>query len=130
MSDIENVVDRIMKQIGSSNVKAIFGEAYRFEEKVVIPVGKIAYGWGGGGGKTEAEGQEKQEEKNKGMGFGMGAKVMPIGYISVTKDNVTFQPVMDITPICVAWSVFGGMALLMTLKFMMLSRIIKMKKRK
>ncbi|MBI4733407.1 MAG: hypothetical protein HY779_01035 [Rubrobacteridae bacterium] len=133
MSEIENVVDQVMKQIGSSNVNAIFGEPVRFEDKVVIPVGKIGYGWGGGGGKTEkenGEGQVQEEEENSGMGFGMGAKVSPIGYIAITRDKVTFQPVMDIAPVCIIWSVFGGMLMLMLAKYTMLSKLIRLKKRK
>jgi uncharacterized spore protein YtfJ len=130
MSDIEKVVEQIMKQIESSNVKAIIGEPYEFEGQAVIPVGKIGYGWGGGGGKTEVENKEEQEEENKGMGFGMGASVTPVGFIKITHDNVMFQPIMDIAPICKIWSIFGGLSLLMVIKFIMMSKIIKVKKLK
>jgi uncharacterized spore protein YtfJ len=130
MSDIDKVVDQIMKQVGSTNINTVFGEAVQFEDKVVIPVGKIGYGWGGGGGKTEkenGEGQEQQEEENSGMGFGMGAKVSPIGYISINSEKVSFQPVMDIAPVCIIWSVFGGMLLLMLAKYTMITRIMKLR---
>jgi uncharacterized spore protein YtfJ len=130
MSDIEKVVEQIMKQIESSDVKAIIGEPYEFEGQAVIPVGKIGYGWGGGGGKTEVENEEKQEEENKGMGFGMGASVTPVGFIKITRDNVMFQPIVDVAPMVKIWSIFGGLSLMMVIKFIMMSKIIKMKKLK
>lgn len=110
MSEIKDIVEKVMSQIGRTNVEAVFGESRQIGDKVIIPVGKISYGWGGGSGK--GPGQE-----GEGGGFGMGVKVKPIGYITVTADRVTYEPIVDLAPIILAGSLVIGLTLLKLVKF-------------
>lgn len=123
MSDFDEVIDKIVKQISSSTVNAIFGETRLFDDKAIIPVGKIAYGWGGGGGKAEKEtAKEEGEEENQGMGLGMGTKIQPVGYVLISKDRVLFQPIFEIGPIMLACTIFGGLLFLKLFKFKMMGK--------
>ena len=92
MSDYEDNVKNIMAQIRETNVEAIFGASRQVDNKIIITVGKISYGWGGGSGKGKAP--EKAEE-GEGGGIGMGVKVKPIGYIIAGAEEVTYQPIID-----------------------------------
>lgn len=96
MSDFEDIVKGIMERIRETNVETIFGESRQIGDKVIIPVGKISYGWGGGSGKGKAPGQEGEGE---GGGIGMGVKVKPIGYITVNQDSVVYQSIIDFSKI-------------------------------
>jgi len=119
----KEVVDRIMSEIGKTNVEAIFGESRQFEDKVVIPVGKISYGWGGGGGKggTQKQGEQGKEE-GEGMGMGMGVKVIPMGFITVTADRATYQPIIDYSKVAMVGSMFLGFMILKTFKAMAIAK--------
>jgi uncharacterized spore protein YtfJ len=117
MSDYEEVVKSIMSQISSTNVEAIFGQSRQVGERVIIPVGKISYGWGGGGGKGERKEEEAEgKQEGAGGGLGMGVAVKPIGTIVVEKDKVHYDPIVDYGPILTIASVVCGFALLKILK--------------
>jgi len=119
----KDVVDRIMSEISKTNVDAIFGESRQFEDKVVIPIGKISYGWGGGSGRggTQKQGEQGKEE-GEGMGMGMGVKVMPMGFITITADRVTYQPIIDYSLVATVGSMFLGLMLLKTFKVVAIAK--------
>ncbi|MBE0448470.1 MAG: hypothetical protein IBX64_10320 [Actinobacteria bacterium] len=117
MAEYEDIVNKVMSQIGRTNVEAIFGESRQIGDKVIIPVGKVTYGWGGGGGRGRAPGKEEEGE-GEGGGLGMGVKVKPIGFIVVTADRVTYEPIIDLGPIMVIFSSFLGLLFLKFFKVM------------
>lgn len=114
MSELRDIVNNIMSQIGGTSVEAVFGESRQIGDKVIIPVGKISYCWGGGSGKGKGPGQEGEGE---GGGFGMGVKVKPIGFITVTPDRVTYEPIVDLAPIIIVGGLVIGLTLLKLVKF-------------
>ncbi len=112
MADYEDVVKSIMSQVSGTNVQAIFGESRQIGDKVIIPVGRISYGWGSGGGK--GKGMAREEGEGEGFGVGMGVNVKPMGYITVTPDGVTYDPIIEYGPIIA----MGGIVLIVaSLKF-------------
>ncbi len=60
--------------------KTIVGEEIRVDERVIIPVTKVCFGFGVGGGEKEGE--------CSGGGGGGGATVEPIAFIVVSPDKV------------------------------------------
>jgi len=114
VAELRDVVDKIISQISQANVEAIFGESRQIGDKVIIPVGAISYGWGGGGGKGKAKG----EEEGEGSGFGMGVKVKPLGFITVTADRVTYDPIINMGPVILVYASFMGLLLLKAFKLM------------
>ena len=116
MSEFEHMVENVVGQIGKMNMETIFGESRQAGDKVVIPVGKISYGWGGGGGKGEMKAEEKQE--GEGSGLGMGAHIKPVGFIIVTPESVYYEPITDTGPLVVIFGVFVGCLFLSYFKLM------------
>ncbi|HEY3373576.1 MAG TPA: spore germination protein GerW family protein [Candidatus Aquicultor sp.] len=117
MTEFGEVADKIIKQLGATNVEMIFGESRQIGDKVVIPVGKIQYGWGGGGGRGAACGKKGEEAtgqqpEGEGQGMGMGVVVKPLGYITVTSDRVTYEPIIDFSPVLMIMAPLLGLALL------------------
>lgn len=110
------MVENVAQQIGSMNVETIFGESRQIGNKVIIPVGKISYGWGGGGGKGESKTEDRQE--GEGSGMGMGAHVKPMGFITVTEDCVYYEPITDTGPLVVIFGVFAALTFLSYFKMM------------
>ncbi|MDI6816826.1 MAG: spore germination protein GerW family protein [Actinomycetota bacterium] len=116
MSEFEHMVANVVGQIGKMNMETIFGESRQAGDKVIIPVGKISYGWGGGGGKGEMKAEEKQE--GEGSGMGMGAHIKPVGFIIVTPESVYYEPITDTGPLVVIFGVFLGCLFLSYFKLM------------
>ncbi len=126
MADYEDVVKNIMSQVSGTNVQAIFGESRQIGDKVIIPVGRISYGWGSGGGKGKGMPKEGEGEgEGEGFGIGMGVNIKPMGYITVTTDRVTYDPIIDYGPIIA----MGCMVLtLASLKFFKLMTMMAAKR--
>jgi uncharacterized spore protein YtfJ len=107
------------------DVKSVFGEPVTEDGVTLIPVAEVQYGFGYGGGYGSAsgtgdvaEGEESSEEADEapvdgaGGGGGAGGRAAPRGFIRITPDEVTFEPITneDRIPLAgilmVAWSVF------------------------
>jgi len=74
----------------TADVKAVYGEPIETQDKTVIPVAKVAYGFGGGYG--EAKGENKDGKEGEGGGIGGGVAVKPLGVIEVTKEDTRYIP--------------------------------------
>ncbi|HZD60995.1 MAG TPA: spore germination protein GerW family protein [Anaerolineae bacterium] len=120
MAQYEDVINRVMAQIDKANVEVIFGESRQIGDKVIIPVGKVSYGWGAGGGRGMAPGKEagQEEGEGEGGGLGMGVKIKPIGYITVTPDQVTYNPIVDVSQMMMIFSPLLGLLFLQFFKVM------------
>jgi uncharacterized spore protein YtfJ len=77
------------------NASLIYGEPVKLNNKVVIPVAKIASGFGGGGiegGNTENSKNSHSEQGVKGVGRGGGGGIIayPVGVFEITEGDTRF----------------------------------------
>ena len=76
----------------SASVSAVYGEAISANNKTIIPVARIAYGFGGGRGRKHHDGDSPNGE---GEGGGGGVYAVPIGVVEVTDGETRFIPLHD-----------------------------------
>jgi len=74
----------------SASVSAVYGEAISANDKTIIPVARIAYGFGGGRGRKHHEGDSPE-----GEGAGGGVYAVPIGVVEVTDAGTRFIALND-----------------------------------
>lgn len=107
-------LEPIEKMVDELGVGAVFGEPIREGSVTVVPVAEVrfAFGYGYGSGRgEEAEGGSSTDE-GSGGGSGAGGRASAKGYIRISGDEVTFEPVLDVTRLALAgiafaaWSVF------------------------
>src|ERR1051325_9041269 len=77
---------------GQANVKAIYGEPISANDKTIIPVAKIMYGFGAGAGTG---GVGEKNTRGEGGGGGGGVRAVPIGVIEVSHQKTRFVPISD-----------------------------------
>jgi uncharacterized spore protein YtfJ len=112
-----DTMDRVQE---NATVEAVFGLPVKVDEKTVIPIGRVAYGFGLGFGEGTAttpspEAEESAESEvagGSGGGGGGGLSVRPLAVLEVTAEATTVKPIIDEDKIskmvtCViGWSVF------------------------
>ena len=111
---VNKLFDSIEQAREAANWQAAFGEPLVVDDKTIIPVAQVSYGFGLGFGRggqiSEEEGEPDME--GEGGGGGGGATAKPYGAIVVTPDNVYFEEVEDSSKIAimgivmVAFSIF------------------------
>jgi len=74
----------------SASVTAVYGEAISANDKTIIPVARIAYGFGGGRGRKHHEGDSPE-----GEAAGGGVYAVPIGVVEVTDAGTRFIALND-----------------------------------
>jgi uncharacterized spore protein YtfJ len=94
---------------GSASVKTVYGEPIVVEEKTIIPVARIAYGFGGGlrSRKKGEGGKEQQDGDEEGGGAGLAAS--PVGVVEITQEDTRFIPVGEERKL--AWALVIGLFL-------------------
>lgn len=103
------VVEPIGHMLERLNVNAVFGEPTQEGDVTIIPVAEIGVGFGYGYGFGRGPSGEGEGE---GGGGGAGGRARPVGYVRITPDGVTFEPIMDQSRIALAgiamgaWSIF------------------------
>lgn len=118
-SKVIEPIDRMLDRLG---VSAVFGEAIKEGDSTVIPVASLTVGFGFGYGEGPAGQHEKPAEGDGpeefgdfmagGGGAGGGGSAKPNGYLRITPDSVTYEPIVDQSRIAIAgilmsaWSVF------------------------
>ncbi|MGD1992096.1 MAG: spore germination protein GerW family protein [Anaerolineae bacterium] len=76
--------------------RAVFGDPIVIEERTVIPVAQVTYGFGLGFDSSAGEGAEGEPaEEDVGGGGGGGAGARPIGVVEVTREGVQVKPIVD-----------------------------------
>jgi uncharacterized spore protein YtfJ len=78
--------------LGQANVKAIYGEPISANDKTIIPVAKIMYGFGAGAGTG---GVGEKNTRGEGGGGGGGVRAVPIGVIEISHQQTRFVPISD-----------------------------------
>ena len=109
LEPIKEMVDRL-------GVGAVFGEPIREGGVTVVPVAEVRFGFGYGYGSGRGRGEEAEggpnTDEGKGGGTGAGGRASAKGYIRIYGDEVSFEPVLDVTRLALAgiafaaWSVF------------------------
>ncbi len=118
MNPVQGLLDSIAELQEKANVNAIFGDPVIFEERIVIPVAKVAYGFGmevGSGPTDEAERDtEDWEESDERSGGGGGGAVhaRPFAVIEVTPERVRVEPIVDEQKLAMAGSLLAGWVIL------------------
>ena len=100
---IDKLFDSIEQAREAANWQAAFGEPQVIDDKTIIPVAQVSYGFGLGFGRGGQEPEEdgELESGGEGGGGGGGASAKPYGVIVVTPDNVYFEEVEDSSKIAV-----------------------------
>ncbi len=92
---LNKLFDTIEQVRESAHWRAAFGEPQVVEDKTLIPVAQVSYGFGlvlrSGTGPSEEGG----EPAATGEGGGGGASARPLGAIVVTPESVYFEQVRD-----------------------------------
>src|SRR5688572_2161294 len=90
--EIASLIEAAGERMGATlGAKAVFGAPVKRGDVTVIPVARAAWGFGAGGGVSETEGGEPAT----GGGGGGGGAAVPMGYIEVTDQGVSFQRIDD-----------------------------------
>jgi uncharacterized spore protein YtfJ len=119
MKQMETLLELMEKLPSEVNVDAAFGEPEKYDDRVLIPVAEITYGYGVGfgtmagyydtesGGETREETDESAGEtvadesaegqtgQGMGGGGGIGAKARPIAYIEIGPDGTHVKSIVD-----------------------------------
>jgi uncharacterized spore protein YtfJ len=123
---LNRLFDTVEQARNTAHWQAAFGEPQVVEDKTIIPVASVGYGFGLGFGiaATGTEGEETgvaQDEAvppgeaqpvGEGGGVGGGAAAKPLGAIVVTPERVYFEETMDTGKVAMAgvllsaWIVF------------------------
>ncbi|MDX5442622.1 MAG: hypothetical protein LPJ89_02430 [Hymenobacteraceae bacterium] len=87
---LQQLIDSISSRIAATaDVKTIYGQPIETQDKTIIPVAKVSYGFGGGAGHG------KNTDDSGGIGCGGGVNVQPIGVIEVTAEETNFIATSD-----------------------------------
>lgn len=91
-TSIEDIAHQVAETIQKeANVRAVFGEPQKLDEKTVIPVAKITVSGGAGGGGASAGGEQKRRFIPLGGGGGLSIEVTPLGFICERGGDVVFN---------------------------------------
>ena len=94
--NVNRLFDTVEKARETADWEAAFGEPQVVEDKTLIPVAKVTYGFGLGFGQGSAEPEEEGEAPSEGEGgAGGGASTKPVGALVVTQEGVYFEETMD-----------------------------------
>lgn len=80
---LDQTLDQVLDHLGP---RAVFGEPVRQGNMTVVPVAEARIRFGFGSGK----GRQRQKMGTSGGGGG-GGRIVPWGYIAITKKGVTFE---------------------------------------
>ncbi len=123
--ELQKATEPIEQMLSKIGVQTVFGEAIAEQGNTVIPVAEVTYGFGYGGGYGRSDEAQTTDPATKGegggSGGGAGGKAKPCGYIRITADGVTYEPITDETRIPIAgilmaaWAIFWVMLTIRTI---------------
>jgi uncharacterized spore protein YtfJ len=105
-SNLTSIVDSLRDRAG---VETVFGDPIEREDRTVVPVARVTYGFGGGWGSggedleadledlevTEDDEEVDADAFGEGGGFGGGLSAQPIGALVITDDGTKFVRLSD-----------------------------------
>ena len=94
---LNKLFDSIEQIRDAANWSSVFGEPQVVEDRTIIPVAQVGYGFGLGFGRGETVSEEEDgpEEGAEGGGGGGGVSAKPLGVIVITPEDVYFEDVRD-----------------------------------
>lgn len=118
---LNKLFDSIEQIRDAASWRSVFGEPQVVDDRTIIPVAQVGYGFGLGFGRGEPAPEETDgpEEGAEGGGGGGGASAKPLGVIVVTPEDVYFEDVQDDNTIAImgiALSAFSILQITKTLK--------------
>ena len=115
----------IAQLVDNIGAKSVFGEPTTENGVMIIPVAQVEYGFGYGGGygsdptagevedgTDQGAAEESAPGEGGGGGGGAGGRATPRGFIRITPEEVSYEPISDDTRVplagilMIAWSVF------------------------
>ena len=82
---VEEILKTVTEEIANMiSTKTVIGERITIEDRTIIPVTKVCFGFGSGGG----EGKGKIGEEGFGGGGGGGGTIQPVAFIVVSREDV------------------------------------------
>jgi uncharacterized spore protein YtfJ len=107
-------LEPIERMVDGLGVGSVFGEPIREGGVTVVPVAEVrfAFGYGYGSGRGGEADVLPSTTEGSGGGSGAGGRASAKGYIRISADEVSFEPVLDVTRLALAgiafaaWSVF------------------------
>jgi uncharacterized spore protein YtfJ len=106
---LNRLFDAIDKARDTAQWRAAFGEPLAFEDKTVIPVAQVGYGFGLGFGHPREIPEDEAVLAAEGQGgVGGGALSRPLGAIVITEDDVYFEETVDANKVSLAGIFLAG----------------------
>ncbi|MGD9047423.1 MAG: spore germination protein GerW family protein [Anaerolineae bacterium] len=91
--DLNRLFDTFEQVRETAHWEAAFGEPQVLEDRTIIPVAQVSYGFGLGGSMAPED--EEDKPASTGEGGGGGVLTRPLGVIVVTPESVYFEGVQD-----------------------------------
>lgn len=107
VTQVAQPIERMLERLSVNNV---FGEPTTEGDVTVIPVAEVGTGFGYGFGWGQSTGEAAEAGEGGGGGGGAAGRARPVGFIRITPDDVTFQPINDETRIALAGIAMGAWA--------------------
>ena len=106
---LNRLFDAVERVRDTAQWRAAFGEPLVFENRTVIPVAQVGYGFGlGFGHPTEIPEEEAALAAEGQGGVGGGAMSRPLGAIVVGQNDVYFEETVDAGKISLAGILLAG----------------------
>jgi len=83
MKEVSGELERLV------STKTVVGDAVTVGDTTIIPVTKVSFGFGTGGG----EGKSKNNEEGFGGGGAAGAKIEPVAFIVISKEETRLMSI-------------------------------------
>ncbi len=113
-AEIQTLLDSFADMRKKANVNAVFGKPVTAEDRTVIPVAEIGYGFAMGFGQGPAAEEETAEEAVEETGGGGGAvggvKARPLAIVEVTPEGTWVKPIVDEQKVTLAGAMLAGWA--------------------
>lgn len=91
---------------GSASVKTVYGDPIVVEEKTIIPVARVAYGFGGCLRSRKKSGNGKEQKDGDEEGGGGGLAASPVGIVEITQEDTRFISIGEERKL--AWALLIG----------------------
>lgn len=106
---LNRLFDAVERVRDTAQWRAAFGEPQVFEDRTVIPVAQVGYGFGLGFGHPAEIPEDEAVLAAEGQGgVGGGAMSRPLGAIVVSDDDVYFEEAVDANKIALAGILLAG----------------------
>jgi uncharacterized spore protein YtfJ len=100
--EISTAVNRLEEvfrsMVDHASAKTVYGEPVILQDKTILPVAKIRYGFGRGSGRNA-------DTEHHGGGGGGGLFAKPLGVIEITQSQTRFIPISS------GWTLVAAIAL-------------------